>query len=336
MSHSNIALFIPHRGCPHQCSFCNQHQITGRQHQPRGEDVIHAVETALAKGRPDPDHTEIAFFGGSFTAVERSYQTELLSAAAPYVRQGVVRGIRISTRPDAVDGEILQFLKGYGVTAIELGAQSMQDEVLRINGRGHTAAQVEQAARLIREMGFSLGLQMMTGLPVDTADGAKETAKKLAALQPDTMRIYPTIVMAGTDLAAWYQAGDYTPMELEEAVALCSELLDFFEEQGIKVIRLGLHDTEELAQNRLAGPYHPAFAELCHSRRFLQKLTVCLEKQSVSKGDLQVAVHPRCLSQSIGQGKRNLAALEQLGYRCKFYGDPAVFPQAFRIEKKER
>ncbi len=333
MRHANIALFIPHRGCPHQCSFCNQRRITGQQAQPTGGDVEAAVETALASGNIDPSQTEIAFFGGSFTAVERPYQEELLAAAAPYVRRGAVKGIRISTRPDCIDEEILDFLSSYGVTSIELGAQSMADSVLAANRRGHTAAQVASSSRLIRARGFALGLQMMTGLYTDTADGARDTARALAALLPDTMRLYPTIVLEDTALAELYRAGDYAPMPLEEAVALCSELLDYFEQRHIAVIRLGLHSAEELSR-RVAGPYHPAFAELCHSRRFLQSLTAYLRQEAVPQGELSVGVHPRFLSRAIGQGKRNKAALAALGYDCRFFGDPTVAPGKFLIEKR--
>lgn len=333
MNHANIALFIPHRGCPHQCSFCNQKRITGQQTQPTGSDVKAAVETALASGRIDPQQTEIAFFGGSFTAVEQPYQEELLSAAAPYVKSGAVKGIRISTRPDCVDDRILRFLQAYGVTSVELGAQSMVDSVLMANRRGHTAEQVTAASRLIRAYGFSLGLQMMTGLYTDTADGARYTAQALADLAPDTMRIYPTVVMADTDLALLYRSGQYVPMTLDEAVSLCSELLGFFAQRHIAVIRLGLHSSEELT-HRLAGPYHPAFAELCHSHRFLQSLTVYLRQEAVPQGTLSIGVHPRFLSKAIGQGKCNLQSLAAMGYHCTFFGDPTVAIGEFLIEKR--
>lgn len=332
MSHANIALFIPHQGCPHQCSFCNQKRITGQHTQPTAADVKAAVETALASGKCSSANTEIAFFGGSFTAVAQSCQEELLSAAFAYIKGGFVSGIRISTRPDCIDETILQFLKSYGVTAIELGAQSMVDSVLAANHRGHTAAQVEQASRMIREHGFSLGLQMMTGLCGSTAADDRMTAEKLAALQPDTMRIYPTIVMADTPLADLYRAGEYLPPTLEETVSLCSDLLDFFEQRNIKVIRLGLHSSDEL-EHRIAGPYHPAFAELCYSHRFLQALTAFLQKEKIPKGAISVCVAPKFLSKAIGQGKCNLQALAKLGYVCKFSGDAALAPGAFCLEQ---
>ena len=331
MKHANIALFVPHVGCPHRCSFCDQRRITGQEKLPRREDVIQAVETALCSGKCDPKETEIAFFGGSFTAMGPSYQEELLSAAFHFVQNGEVSGIRISTRPDAIDETTLQRLKQYGVSAIELGAQSMDDNVLEKNRRGHTAEQVVTASEAIRRSGFSLGLQMMTGLYGDTPDGARYTAKALADCSPDTMRIYPTLVLHGTELEALYRSGEYTPMELEEAVSLCSELLTFFEERQIRVIRLGLHDSGETA-GCVAGPYHPAFAQLCRSRVFLQKVTSYLREKNVSEGELRICVHPKTLSDAIGQKRHNLKALEALGYICRMIPDDAMLERDFRIE----
>ncbi|MDD5952559.1 MAG: radical SAM protein [Oscillospiraceae bacterium] len=333
MSHSNIALFVPQLGCPHQCSFCNQHRITGQQSRPTADDVHSAVKTALASGKCSPSETEIAFFGGSFTAVEKAYQAELLSAAAPYVERGDVSGIRISTRPDCITPEILSFLKEHKVTAIELGAQSMDDDVLRQNHRGHTAQQVASSAALIRKNGFSLGLQMMTGLFASTPDIDRQTALRLAQLQPDTMRIYPTIVLEDTPLCDLYRNGAYAPMALEEAVSLCSELLTLFSQRNIRVIRLGLHSSEELA-HAVAGPYHPAFAELCYSHCFLQKLTAYLQREHIPPGKWAIGVSPRCLSKAIGQGKRNQTALLALGYDCAFFGDPDLSQEEFRLEKR--
>ncbi len=206
MKHANVALFVPNNGCPHACSFCSQRSITGRQNQPEPRDVRSAAETALRSLRPvEAKQAEIAFFGGSFTAIDRGYMLSLLRAAYPYVRDGRFYGIRISTRPDYIDDGILTLLRQYGVTTIELGAQSMDDRVLALNGRGHTAQQVVQASSLIRERGFRLGLQMMTGLYGDSAAGAKKTAEALASLLPACVRIYPTLVLRGTELGSRYE-----------------------------------------------------------------------------------------------------------------------------------
>lgn len=212
----------------------------GRAGGPDGEigrGALRRIGRSLAGTDTD---AEIAFFGGSFTAIGRDYMLELLEAAAPFVG-GAFRGIRISTRPDAVDGETLGLLRRYGVTAVELGAQSMDDGVLDQNLRGHTAADVERAAGLVRDAGFELGLQMMTGLY--GSDEARDfmTAERLAACAPDTVRVYPTVVMEGTGLAALWRAGAYRPQTLEEAVSLGARLLEFFEGKGVRVIRMGLH-----------------------------------------------------------------------------------------------
>ena len=207
--HSNISIFVPHIGCPNMCSFCNQRYITGKNSAPTAENVEEAVLTALSSKNYNPETTEIAFFGGSFTAINHNYMITLLNSAFKYVHKGLVAGIRISTRPDAIDRGILTILKSYGVTAIEIGAQSMNDKVLKKNNRGHTAKDVQNASKLIKEMGFSLGIQMMTGLYGDNNSEAIKTAKEIAKLKPDTVRIYPTIVLKDTDLAALYADGFY-------------------------------------------------------------------------------------------------------------------------------
>jgi histone acetyltransferase (RNA polymerase elongator complex component) len=331
LKHANVALFVPHNGCPHQCSFCNQRSITGRLTQPTPQDVLDAAKIAkesLGSGTKD---AEIAFFGGSFTAVERNYMVSLLSAASHFVEDGTFAGIRISTRPDYIDDEILTLLKNYGVTSIELGAQSMDDRVLQLNGRGHTAKQVEDASNLINAYHFTLGLQMMTGLYGDTAEGAFQTARKLAALQPGNVRIYPTIIMRGTELGEKYLDGTFQTLSLEETVLLCAKLLDFFEEHEITVIRLGLHSSPELERDMLAGPWHPAFRELSESRRMLEKMTRFLMTSQTPKGQIKIEVNPKTSSIAAGQHKSNLAALEALGYEAKIKPNEAIEDKRFKI-----
>lgn len=332
MKHANVAIFVPHNGCPHQCSFCNQRSITGQQTQPDPQDVLAAVQIAKSSMGEQTHGAEIAFFGGSFTAIERGYMCALLQAAAPFVKDHAFAGIRISTRPDAIDDEVLSLLKEYGVTSIELGAQSMDDSVLILNQRGHTAEQVREASKKIQSYGFSLGLQMMTGLYCDTPNGARETARQLAALRPDTVRIYPTITMRGTDLAEKYQSGVYQPMPLEDTVALCADLLDFFEEQQIKVIRLGLHSTPELERDMLAGPWHPAFRELCDSRRIMNRIFAYCKEHRVPQGEITVYVNPACISKAVGQSKSNLKKLRELGYTAQVRPDVALNDLEFYIK----
>ncbi len=317
MSHANISIFVPHIGCPNMCSFCNQHSITGRTGVPSKEDIDSAVLAAKTSKNYDAESTEIAFFGGSFTGIDRELMLELLSAANSHIKNGSVSGIRISTRPDFVDNEVLEILKTYGVTAIELGAQSMCDEVLYKNRRGHTANDVKIASKLIKEAGFELGLQMMTGLYGSNDELDRETAKAIIALNPETIRIYPAITLKDTYLESLYKSGEYLPPKLEDAVSLCDELLEMFEKAGIKVIRVGLHTIED--GSYVAGPWHPAFKELCDSKRMLE-----IAKQALSnleKGEYVLRVCPKSISKMTGNKRQNLAHLETLGYICKVKAD---------------
>lgn len=308
MKKGNISIFIPHLGCPQQCSFCNQKTITGNQKQPTCDDVISAVETALRKKGYE---YEIAFFGGSFTAIDREYMLSLLKTAYAYVADGRVKGIRISTRPDCIDDEILDILKAYGVTSIELGAQSMDDEVLKANLRGHTAQDVENASRLIKSYGFELGLQMMTGLYLDTDEKAVETAKRIIALQPSTVRIYPTVVLKGTMLARLYEDEVFKPQTVDDAANLCTRLVPMFEDAGIKVIRLGLHASDDIKKNAVAGAYHESFGEIVKSRYMLNRIL------KYKPGDYEIMVNPRSVSQLKGQQKRNIYFLMEEGYNIR-------------------
>ena len=326
--HSNIALFVPHLGCSHRCSFCNQNAITGVLEQPTADDVKRAVQTAALSDKYSPQNTEIAFFGGSFTAIDRDYMLSLLDAAEPYVKGGAVKGIRISTRPDAIDEEILSLLSEKGVTAIELGAQSMLDSVLIANGRGHSAEQVRISSRLIKEKGFSLGLQMMTGLYKDNDEGAKYTAEEICELKPDTVRIYPAITLRGTYLATLYKTGKYSPQTLESAVNLCSELLNQFEKEGIKVIRLGLHSITEA--DYIAGPWHPAFRELCESRLYL----LTAKRQLKTSGDYTLLVRDSDISKMVGQSRANIEFLKEIGYNCNVKGDSSLLKYEVKIKER--
>ena len=317
MKHSNIAIFVPHNGCPHQCSFCNQKEITGQCFQPHYEDVLKAVETARKSLGKKTKNAEIAFFGGSFTAIDRDYMTELLSAASPFVKSREFAGIRISTRPDAIDENVLDILKKYGVTSIELGAQSMDDNVLLANERGHTADDVIKASDLIKNYGFSLGLQMMTGLYGSTMEKDIETARTLAKLNPDTVRIYPTVVMKGTRLYELYKNGEYFPPDAEKSVPLCAKLLRFFEDRDISVIRLGLHDSPSLRESMEAGAFHPSFRELCESRIMLENFYSVIDNKNIESGCLTVIVNPKSISRFIGQKRSNINELENKGYKIK-------------------
>lgn len=323
MKKGNISIFVPHQGCPCACSFCNQKTITGQERLPDADDVKRAVETALKKKEYE---YEIAFFGGSFTAIDREYMLTLLKAAYPYVKNGQVEGIRISTRPDCIDNEVLAVLKEYGVTSIELGAQSMDDEVLAANRRGHTAQAVVDASRLIKEYGFELGLQMMTGLYKDTEQKAIDTAKKIIELAPATVRIYPTVVLKGTYLAELYQNEEYMPLNADDSAELCAQLVPMFEQANIKIIRLGLHSSMDIKANMLAGGFHDSFGELVKSRIMVNKIL------ALPPADYQVYVNPRSLSKLKGNNKSNIYLLIERGYNIKIITDNAVDVDELRIK----
>lgn len=313
--HANISIFVPHIGCPNMCSFCNQHAITGSQKVPHAADVQSACEKALSSG-VDLKNTEIAFFGGSFTAINREYMLELLQAAKPYVDMGI-KGIRISTRPDCINNEVLSMLKTYGVTTIELGAQSTSDLVLSLNDRGHTAGDIITASNLVKYHGFTLGLQMMVGLYGSTPELDVKTAHDIIALSPAEVRIYPVVILENTKLGRLYKSGEYIPYTLEKATEICAELLDMFEEKGIKVIKLGLHASEIVEGEMLGGLYHPALRELCEAQRF-KKLMLGLI------GDDKCAaftVKPSDLSKALGQKRSNIEYFRSLGIEINIKTD---------------
>lgn len=324
---ATVALFIPHNGCPFRCSFCDQTAITGYTDQPQPEDVIQTAEQGLANLGDRAKTCELAFFGGSFTCVDRDYRISLLEAAQPFLGNRGFRGIRISTRPDAVDEDMLRLLKSYGVTTVELGVQSMCDAVLAENGRGHTSADVIDSAKRIREAGLSLGLQMMTGLPADTPARSRETAGKVIDLKPDCVRIYPTVVLRGTLLADWVASGRYTPPTLEDTVALCAELADAFENAGIPVIRMGLHSIDP--ERYVAGPWHPAFGEMVESYRLYHRL----RGRIPGPGHYLVTVNDRCVSALIGQHRSNLRCFEEEGIHLTLRPDPATDTRDMIVEE---
>ncbi|MBQ6466178.1 MAG: radical SAM protein [Oscillospiraceae bacterium] len=305
-----VPVFVPHLGCPHDCVFCNQRRISGRQEPATAETVHMAIAQAAALPRTGAKR-QLAFYGGSFTAVPFPLQETLLGAAREGIEAGVIDSIRLSTRPDAVDESVLRRLRAYGVETVELGAQSMDDEVLRLSRRGHTAADVEKAAGLVRAAGFQLILQMMTGLPGDTDDKCLRTAEKLIALRPDGVRIYPAVIVRGTELCELWKAGEYREHTVEDAVRVCARLLPLFEAAGIPVIRLGLNPTEELSAGAaVGGAYHPALGELVKSRVWLDRARGLLAGTAPgSRATLRV--HPTRLSQMLGQRRANVETLRE-------------------------
>lgn len=243
-------------------------------------------------------------------------------------------GIRISTRPDFIDDEILTILKSYKVTSIELGAQSMIDSVLTANNRGHKASDVVKSSELIKQYGFSLGLQMMTGLYTSDFEKDISTARQFISIKPDTVRIYPTVIMKGTDLADYYTDGSFIPYTLEQSVNLCSQLIEMFENEDISIIRLGLHYSDSLINNSLGNNYHPAFKELCESRIFYNKFIECTKNIDKQK-HFTVYINSHSHSKLIGQKKSNLIAFQKLGYSFDIKYDNSLSKYGIYIKTGE-
>lgn len=335
MKHANISLFVPHMGCPHQCSFCNQKTISGSVKELTPDDVTATLESAIADGI-DSENTEIAFFGGSFTAIPRDYMISLLEAAKPFIDKGDFCGIRVSTRPDAIDEDILDILKEYGVTSIELGAQSTDEEVLLLNRRGHTRQDIIEASALIKENGFSLGLQMMTGLLGDNEERSLKTCEDIISMKPDTVRIYPTITLKGTHLGELYKSNGYEPQSLNEAVSLCSKLLKRFYDNDIQVIRLGLHSGGNVEEGYLAGPYHPAFGELCQSEIYFDCAIKEIKNSGLEKDNIILYVRSSEISKMTGQKGINKEKLRALGYQVTIKGMDNLEKYEIKVETKGR
>lgn len=300
-------VFIPHLGCPHACVFCNQHEITGAA----AEEALRKLNS-LTENPPQGAAYELAFYGGSFTALPTEQQLRYLEAAGRARDCGAVSSIRLSTRPDAVTPEILERLKQYGVGTVELGAQSMQEAVLRASGRGHSAEDVRRASAMIREAGLSLVLQMMTGLPGDDDNGAVDTAVQLVALQPDAVRIYPTVIVRGTELERLWRRSMYQEHTVEDAVRVCARLLPLFQAAGIPVIRLGLNPTDELSGGAaLAGAYHPALGELVRGRVLRNRVERQLAEMNCEGEAVTIRVPEKLLSQMLGQKRCNVIWLKE-------------------------
>ncbi len=327
MSHANISIFVTHLGCPNQCSFCNQRHIAKTEAITDTSSIDKAVLLAKTSKNYDPKNTQIAFFGGSFTAIDREYMLSLLKTAYNYIKSGDISGIRISTRPDFIDEEVLEILKEYGVIAIELGAQSMCDDVLLLNDRGHTAEDVKKASKLIKSNGFELGLQMMTGLFGDSDEKAIKTAQKIIELKPSTVRIYPTIVLKGTRLEQLLNTGEYKPQTLDEAIRLSIGLKNMFLENDIKVIRLGLHTIDE--SMFVAGPWHPSFAELCESEEYFKRFKDLLKE----KGSYELFVYPSELSKAIGNKRKNINRMAELGVNLKISPSESLEKHEIKVVK---
>ncbi|MBE6582739.1 MAG: radical SAM protein [Ruminococcaceae bacterium] len=310
--HINIPIFIPHLGCPNDCAFCNQRSISGRTHFDIS-DVRRQIEDALSTA--GERESEIAFFGGSFTGIDRALMVSLLEIAEEYVRAGKVGSIRLSTRPDYINEEILDILGRYSVKTIELGIQSASDKVLEASKRGHTLSDTVKACKLIKERGFDLVGQMMIGLPMSDGDSEIETAKLICELGASEARIYPIVILKNTHLTKMVESGEYIPLAESELVGRSASVLEVFRNNGVKVLRIGLHSGTELnsGEEIACGYYHPAMGELVEGELYYRELEKCIAALDSPK-KITVTVPRGELSKAIGQNGRNRRRLtEKLG-----------------------
>ncbi len=332
----NIPVFVPHVGCPNDCVFCNQKHITSQKDEVTPESVERLLaESVRTIDKSDNVYTEIAFFGGSFTGIDEKLQTQLLSVAYKYVRNGTVKGIRLSTRPDYINRRILDRLLEYGVTTVELGVQSMDDTVLALSERGHTASQTREAARLIKTYPFKLGLQMMVGLYGDTKEKSINTARELVALEPDCVRVYPTLVLKDTKLADFYACGSYTPLSVDEAVETCKQIMYIFNNADIPVIRMGLMGSDEISLDGsvIAGPFHDSFGELVQSSIFFDRIKECLK--DCAEKNAVLYVNPADVSKAVGNKKSNISGIKKsMGINIKIKPDSSVEKGSVCFEQK--
>jgi len=307
-----IPIFVPHKGCPNDCIFCNQKSISGQTKPIKKEEITNTIETFLHSFKQEGKYIEIAFFGGSFTGIEIQEQEELLKIAYEYIKAGKVDSIRVSTRPDYIDKERLLLLKKYGVKTIELGVQSTNDYILKKCKRGHTFEDVKKASKLIRRMGFVLGHQMMIGLPESSKLDEIRTAKDLAKLKPKIVRLYPVLVIKNTELEKEYYDKKYEPISLTHAVETCKELFYYFNSKRITVIRMGLQNTdiisnpENIESEVVAGPYHEAFGQLVEDSIWYDIIVSKIKKFNTKVLEIEIEANPENINNIIGHKKENL------------------------------
>jgi len=325
-----IPLFITHMGCPHACVFCNQNAITASDTQMDSLQVREMMESKLSNLEPlGLDTLEAAFYGGSFTGLSFALQRELLGVVLPYKLSGRIQKIRLSTRPDYISTEVLELLRSYQVDIIELGVQSFDDLVLSLSNRGHTAEQTINACRLVKEYGFSLGIQLMIGLPGDSEEAAQKSALKAVEMRPDFVRIYPTVVLKDSQLADMFYHGRYIPLTTKEAVDVAKEMVRIFDQANIPIIRLGLKSTDNICTDSdLAGAYHPAFRQLVEGELAFDDLVAQLRAINLREGLVQFSAHPKSFSNLVGQKGINKRRFVELYPKIRFvYKSDCTLPE---------
>lgn len=302
--HYIIPIFVPHEGCPHDCVFCNQNSITGTSNKVNKKFVEETMEEYLKTINKDNSIIEVSFFGGTFTAIDINKQNELLSVAKKYKDLKKIDYIHLSTRPDYIDKNILQNLKRFSVDIIELGVQSLNDDVLLKSGRGHNAEDVVKASNLIKEYGFILGLQVMLGLPGDNFERDIDTARKVVELKPQIARIYPTLVVKSTPMERMYIEKIYKPYTLDEAVEIGERVYSMLVANDINVIRVGLQPTEEInyGGELVAGPFHPAFRELIEGSIYNRILREVIEQ--IDAYEVRISINNRDISKLYAYKKK--------------------------------
>ena len=308
MKHYNIPIFISHFGCPNSCVFCNQKKINGRETDVTMEDLRNTIEMYL-ETLPKKSKKEVAFFGGTFTGISMGLQKEYLETAYEYIKKGEIDGIRLSTRPDCINYEIVEQLKKYGVTTVELGVQSLDEEVLIATERYYPVRVVEEACKILKEYGIKLGIQLMVGLPKSTFDSDYETAKKVLEMKPDMVRIYPTLVIKNTKMEQMFYQKEYIPLSLEEAIERTKKIMALLESNGINIIRVGLQPSEDLREDGvvLGGPFHPAFRELVETEIYHNFFKKIIEKEK----ELNIIANEKSISKLVGIKKANKLRLKE-------------------------
>jgi histone acetyltransferase (RNA polymerase elongator complex component) len=310
-----IPFFIVYQGCPNRCIYCNVHKTAGDSSEKITEDIFrNTVCKYLDHPKRKGNGAEIAFYGGNFTGMAKDRQTELLGFASPFIEKGLVHGVRISTRPDSINNESLGLMKRFGVTTVEIGAQSMVDEVLHLSNRGHAASDVSAAMEMLKERGFKTGIHLMTGLPGDSQLGFEYTIAKTIALKPDMVRIHPTLVLQDTRLAELFLNGTYLPLSMREAIDMCKYALKRFGEANIAVIRVGLQTTREMEMTGsiIAGPYHPAFRSLVEESMFFDMASAMLADRMISEQEIIFSLSPKDVSFFLGQKNKNMHVLKEI------------------------
>ncbi|MFZ4411563.1 MAG: elongator complex protein 3 [Bacteroidales bacterium] len=329
--HFTIPIFIPELACPFRCIYCDQQKISGTKCIPTLTAVKEIIETHLSTISNENTEIEIGFFGGSFTGIPALQQLAFLKVAQPYIENGVVSSIRLSTRPDYINADILKLLKNYNVKTIELGAQSLDDEVLFASKRGHTAETVRKSSELIKSSGFDLGLQMMIGLPGDSMEKSIATANKIIAFGADNTRIYPTLVIKDTYLEDLYKRGEYQALSIEESIVVLKEIIPLFEKANVQIIRIGLHPSEDLQGSAfVAGPYHASLRELVETKLWEENLIKYTQNPDQHQ-NLHLFVAPKMYNFAIGYHASNKKMLENSYHKVKFLIDTNLEKRDFYV-----